>query len=74
MFNEFKIVKHWHSSDPDDFIYRVMRRQYLFFWSYESAHSSIENAKHRIACTLEEEARVITNIRETPRDEIVYTV
>jgi hypothetical protein len=53
----FKITKKYYSSDPNDYLYRVYERSFLFMWDCLSSHKSLERAEHHIASILESEER-----------------
>lgn len=67
----FKITKKYFSPDANDFLYKVLEREFLFFWSHLSSHGTLEKANHYIASLLESEEREKRRMTSTPKEETV---
>lgn len=64
---QYKIVKHY--VDPEAFIYRIYKRQYVFFWSHLASRSSIEGCESYIAQELLEAEVERNHLHNTPADK-----
>lgn len=65
----YKIVKTYIS--PTDYMFRIYKRQWLFFWSWETSCSTIERCKHQIASWIEEKHKQQKEIANTPKSKVV---
>lgn len=66
---KYKIVKHYVS--PIEHMFRIYKRENLFFWKWETSYSTIEKCQEMIAywkaCAIEQRA-IIDN---TPKAKVV---
>lgn len=69
MFKEWKIVKHY--MNKDDFLYRIYRREWFFFWSWEATRTTIESCSYYINEVIQEETIASEIIENTPKDELI---
>lgn len=66
---QYKIVKHYTA--PDDYIYRIYKREFLFFWSLETAYSTIERCESTIAGWKQDKIDIREYVKAIPKPTTV---
>ena len=66
---KFKIVKHYVS--PEEFMYRIYKREKLIFWKWITSYSKLESCEEMIANYLTKEKSHAENKRNTPKPKLV---
>ena len=66
---KFKIVKHYVS--PEEFMYRIYKRENLIFWKWITSYSELESCEEMIAIWHAKEKHTADNKRNTPKPELI---
>jgi len=66
---KYKIVKHYYG--PDDYLYRIYKRDFLFIWKWLTSYSTVERCEKEIHSWEEQERAERLVIANTPASRVV---